>query len=281
VSPPTATTQSYLEEFPRHRQFKYFDFYYKRSPERIEGIARFADAFVALVNRDFFKAEYDYPIRVLVLEDRSAFQDFLRRRFRMQDPPGFGIFMSQEKMFVTYEDSGLGTFTHEIMHPLVERNLKDRPLWALEGIPTFFEKFYGYWKADGPEVQWGYQNPWRIDMLGTNLTRLDLKSLLATRDPQGQFRESDLRMVSMFLWQQGKFQRFLQLIQKREKNGYGSYFEAALEMPVERVIPLWKSYLNDVAARRNAIMRLPPSTIVKDEPTFKEFTRVFGIEIEK
>jgi len=88
-------------------------------------------------------------------------------------------------------------------------------------------------------------------------------------------------MVSMFLWQQGKFQRFLQLIQKREKNGYGSYFEAALEMPVERVIPLWKSYLNDVAARRNAIMRLPPSTIVKDEPTFKEFTRVFGIEIEK
>jgi hypothetical protein len=37
----------------------------------------------------------------------------------------------------------------------------------MEGIPTFFEKFYGYWKDDEPVVYWGFQNPWRIDQLGT------------------------------------------------------------------------------------------------------------------
>jgi len=28
----------------------------------------------------------------------------------------------------------------------VERDLKDPPIWAIEGIPTFFEKFYGYYQ---------------------------------------------------------------------------------------------------------------------------------------
>ncbi len=138
--------QGYLEQFPSHQRTKYFEFHYKRNPERIAAIARFADGFVTLLNRDFFKADFDYPIRVLVLEDRAAFQEFLRREFRVNDPPNFGIYLPAHKLFATYEDSGLGTFTHEILHPLVERNLKDRPLWAMEGIPTFFEKFYGYWK---------------------------------------------------------------------------------------------------------------------------------------
>lgn len=203
--PGALMAQGFLEQFPLHQETKHFEFHYKRNPERIAPIARFAESFAALLNRDCFKADFDYPIRVLVVEDRPAFQEFLRRQFRVSAPPNFGLFLSAQKMFVTYEDSGLGTFAHEILHPLVERNLKDRPLWALEGIPTFFEKFYGYWKDDELTVHWGYQNPWRIEMLGTNLTQLDLKSLLATRDPQGQYHESDLRMVSMFLWEQGKF----------------------------------------------------------------------------
>jgi hypothetical protein len=278
----TATVaQSYLEEFPLHHQGKYFDFRYRRNPERIQAIARFADAFVTLIERDFFKADFDYPIRVLVVEDRSSFQELLRRRFHVRQPPNWGIFLPAEKLFATYEDSGLGTFTHEIMHPLVERNLSDRPLWALEGIPTFFEKFYGYWNDDKPILHLGYQNPWRIEMLGTNLTQLDLKNLLTTRNPQGQYHESDLRMISMFLWHQGKFQRFLQLIQRREKNGYASYFEAALEMPLQMIMPLWKDYLSNVAARRSAIMRLPPSTILNDKQTFQQFAKVYGILVEK
>jgi len=66
-------------------------------------------------------------------------------------------------------------------------------------------------------------------ILGTNLVQLDLRTLLATKQqPQGQFYESDLRMVSMFLWEQGKFQRFLQLIQQQKKDGYESYFERQL-----------------------------------------------------
>ena len=86
-------------------------------------------------------------------------------------------------------------------------------------------------------------------------------------------------MVSMFLWKQGKFQEFLRLVQKREKRGYDSYFEAALEMPLEKIIPLWKSYLAEVEAHRAEIMRWPPSGILKDEPAFQQFIKVYGIPV--
>lgn len=268
--------QENRDEFPVHQHSRYFDFHAKRNPERVAAIAHFADAFLDIVNRDFFKADFDYPIHALVLEDRPTFQDYLRRRFRVADPPNFGIYLSQYKLFVTYEDSGLGTFTHEIMHPLVERNLSDRPLWALEGIPTFFEKFYGYWTNDQLVVHWGFQNPWRIEMLGTNLTHLNLERILALKRSPGDFRESDLRMVSMFLWEQGKFKRFLELIQRKDKAGFDSYFEAAMGAPVQQVLPLWQDYLNRVQVQRQQIMQLPASFVSRDEQDYDSFASHFG-----
>jgi hypothetical protein len=277
--PLIAVSQDYLEQFPFREQTKYFDFRYKQHSEKIKAIARFADGFISVVNRDFFRANFDYPIRVLVLEDRPTFQTFLRQQFGIADPPNFGIFLYRYNLFATYEDSGLGTFAHEIMHPLVERNLKDRPVWAIEGIPTFFEKFYGYWQDDELVVNWGFQNPWRIEMLGTNLTQLDLKNILLTTQTPGEYRESDRRLVSVFLWEQGKFKQFLQLTQKREKNGYDSYFEAAMGMPIDRIVPLWQSYLNKIDVRRSEIMRLPTSMILPDKLAFQKFNEIYGIPV--
>jgi len=277
ISVFVAHSENFLEQFPLREKTTYFDFRYKQHPEKIKAIARFADGFIQIVNRDFFKADFDYPIRVLVLEDRESFQRFLRQQFGVTDPPNFGIFLFRYNLFATYEESGLGTFAHEIMHPLVERNLKDRPIWAIEGIPTFFEKFYGHWQDDTLVVHWGYENPWRIDMLGTNLTRLDLRRIASTTQTPGEYRESDRRLVSMFLWKQHKFKRFLELIQKEQKKGYDSYLEAAMEMPMDRIAPLWQEFLNSVADQRNDILHLPPSAILPDASAYQEFVTAYGI----
>jgi len=275
--PLVGFTQSYLDQFPLRQQSKYFDFRFKRNREHIKTIARFADNFIQIVNRDFFKADFDYPIRVLVVEDSAALQKILREQFDMAVAPHFGIFLYRYNLFITYEDAGLGTFTHEIMHPLVERNLKDRPVWAIEGIPTFFEKFYGYWQDDKLVLNWGYQNPWRIEMLGTNLTQIDLTAVLATKQTPGDFRESDRRLISMFLWQQGKFKRFIELIRTEHKNGYNSYFEAAMDLPLDKIVPLWQSYLSNVATNRSEIMRLPSSAILRDKAAFQSFVAHYRV----
>jgi hypothetical protein len=282
--PAMGWSQAFLSQFPGRQRTEYFDFRYKTNSDQIAQIARFADGLIKLVNRDFFKANFDYPVRVLVLEDRPRFKEFLVRELRMDDPPNFGIYLPEYKLFATYEGSGLGTFAHEILHPLVERNLKNRPLWAREGIPTFFEKFYGYWQNDELVVSWGYQNPWRIEQLGQNLTRLDLKKVIADPErnlPLSQLsrQESNWRVAAMFLWEQGRFKRFLKLIAAHDQAGYPTYFEAALEMPIEKILPLWQDYLNDVAARRTKIMRLPVSQIFEDEAAFQTFAKTNEITL--
>jgi hypothetical protein len=280
------SAQDFISQFPYHKKTEYFDFYYLRESPKIPEIARFADGFVKLVNRDFFKADFDYPIRVLVFEDREQFKQFLIQQLHIADPPNFGIYVYAYKFFATYEDSGLGTFAHEILHPLVERNLKDRPQWAMEGIPTFFEKFYGYWKDGELIAYWGYQNPWRIEQLGNNLSLLDLKQVIAdTKETEAsssvERTESSWRMVSVFLWQQGRFKRFLNLVAKHDKAGYPTYFEAAMEMPVEKILPLWQDYLNGVVAQRTKILFLPPSSIFDDENSFEIFVKINDISLQQ
>jgi hypothetical protein len=278
--------QDFLEQFPDHKQTAFFDFRYKRDSPQIPKIANFADGFVKLLDRDFYQFNFDYPIRVLVLENRAQFKEFLTQELRIDEPPNFGMYVPPFKLFATYEDSGIGTFTHEILHPLVESNLTARPLWAMEGIPTFFEKFYGYWKDHELVVFWGFQNPWRIAQIGTNLTHLDLRAIISESPSSTNFRlversESNLRMASVFLWEQGCFRRFLTLIARHDKAGYPTYFEAAMGMQVEQILPLWQNYLDRAAARRTEILSLPLSTICDDETSFWNFATAHGLPLDQ
>src|SRR6185437_3706991 len=119
---------------------------------------------------------------------------------------------------------------------------------------------YGYWNGDELVVDWGYQNPWRIQQLGPELEHLDLKQVIA--EPKDvaassavERTESSWRMVSVFLWKQGRFNRFLNLIAKHDKAGYPTYFEAAMEMPLEKILPLWQDYLADAAKHHAEILK--------------------------
>lgn len=267
------------DQFPVRRQTRYFDFRYERNSSQIAGMARFADGYINLINRDFFKADFDYPIRVFVLVDQNRFEEFVHRELRVPGPAGFGIYLYSNKLLATYEDSGLGTFTHETLHAFVEKDLAHRPAWADEGIPTFFEKFYGYWKNDELVLFWGFQNPWRIEDLGTNLTQLNLLEIISDQNPERD--ESKLRMVSLFLWEQGRFRRFLKLIAANDKRGYPSYFEAAMELPLERIIPLWQKYLLEIERQRVAILSLPLSSVFDSEEAFQSFAKLHSISTEQ
>ncbi len=145
------------DQFSFRKQTRYFDFRYERNSSQIDGVARFADGYIALINREFFKTDFEYPIRVVVLEDQARFEKYVHQELHEPGPAGFGIYWYSSKLLATYEDSGLGTFTHETMHAFVQRDLISCPAWADEGIPTFFEKFYGYWDNDELVLFWGFQ----------------------------------------------------------------------------------------------------------------------------
>lgn len=262
-----AVAAEWSRDFPLEQRSRYFDVRYQRAGWDPAAFARFADAFVDLVDRDFVRVRLERRIGVLVLPDRASFQKYLRARLGIA--PAYGIYLPELGLIATYEDSGLGTFTHQIMYPIVLRNLPDSPPWAVDAIPAFFEKFLGYWDGDRLAVEWGYQSPWRLDRIGGALAALDLPRILAGDAHDARLGQSERRLVTVFLWQQCRLERFLRLIAARDLAGHRTYLEAAMERPLEEIVPLWKAYLAEVAAHRPDAMRVPPSAVFQDRGAFQ------------
>lgn len=255
------------KEFSNHIARKYFKFHSNIALEKLQVYAEFSEQFVELVDRDFFKVNKKrFPLNAYVLPDKESFHKFLTEKFSVHKPPGFGIYLSGANTFVTYDGSGLGTFTHEITHALVEESLKNRPAWAREGIPTFFEKFFGYSKDNILYAHWGYQSPWRIEDLGDRITKLKLIRVI-----YGSEDQSEIRLLSIFLFQQGKLRSYLDLIQAGNKKGYRTYVEAAFDKPLYQIDPLWEAYLKDVVSNKAKILLIPSSAVFKSEAEMRQF----------
>lgn len=271
-----ATPNSELEkDFSQHIPKKYFKYHSNIPVEKLHVYAKFSEQFVDLVDRDFFKVNKNrFPVNAYVLPNIDSFKAFLREKFDVNKPPGSGMYFGETNTFVTYDGAGLGTFTHEIAHALVEESLKNRPAWAMEGVPTFFEKFFGYTKDDMLYANWGYQNPWRIEELGDRIPKLKLIRVL-----YGSEDQSEKRLLSVFLYQQGKFRNYLDLIQAGSKKGYRTYVEAAFEKPLHQIDEIWEAYLKEVANNKTKILLIPSSNIFKTEAEMRQFMETHALAL--
>ncbi len=268
----SASTRATAAQFAHHAAGRYFQFHSNIPPQRLALYARLSDLFVELVDQEFFRVKTRFPIQAFVLEDQARFQAFLRTTYGVAMPSEYGMYLPEAGAFVTYDGAGLGTFTHEIMHPLVDGSLPNRPDWAGEGIPAFFEKFYGYVQDGRLRVQWGYQNPWRIAKLGPDLKRLKL-----IRVVHGSQDTSEKRLVSVFLHQRGKLGRFLQLVQADDRRGYRTHLEAAFDQPLNELEEDWQRYLAEIESNRPRILRLPTSQLFDTPEQYRRFAEEHGL----
>jgi hypothetical protein len=259
-------------QFQHRLPSKYFIFYSNIPQPKLAAYAELSDLFVEYVDRHYFKTENRFPIRVVVLPDRVSFKELLLTQLQMAESPEYGIYLGDMNLFITHDEAGIGTFTHEIAHPLVEVSLKNRPQWAIEGIPAFFEKFYGYKKEGRLYAVFGYQNPWRVADLGERLTTLNLEEILASSEST-----SEKRLVSVFLYQAGKWETFLDMVKKGDKRGYATYVEAAFNKPLKDMEPDWRQYLQNIQLNRGTILRLPNSVIFDTEKDYLRFKSRLGL----
>jgi hypothetical protein len=270
---PAAFDARLDQVFPTRVASRYFVFYSPLGRDLVERYAAFADAFVDLVQRDFFPVtETPFPVRLLVFPDRPAFQRYLRDELRVPDPPGFGMYFGELHLVATYHGAGLGTVTHEIMHPLVETSLPHREGWAHEGIPAFVEKFFGYQAAGRAEIVWGFHNPWRLRELDGRLLTLDLRTIVE-RSPN----PSEQRLVAMFLFEHGKWTEFLARVKRNDRRGFGTFVEAAFGRRFAELEPAWREFLRQIVANRERLLRIPASTMFRTEPELRDFLNREGL----
>ena len=124
--------------------------------------ARWRDRFQALLAgyiryfevRGWSLRQPDFPLVVVVLPDRSAFQRFFARESNHTPSNVVGSYFPRSNRCVLYEIDGVvgvdwseteATIVHEAVHQLafntgVHERLAENPLWLVEGLATMFEQ---------------------------------------------------------------------------------------------------------------------------------------------
>jgi hypothetical protein len=257
--------------FKNKYQSKYFTFYHQDNVGYLDYFSQFSDGFVDLVNEKYFKNTLSMPLDFYILKDRNEFQNFLKTKMFVESPPNWGIFLPMNNALVTYEASGLGTFAHIITYPLLRENYQQLPFWAAQSIATLFEKIYCYYDEDKLIFKYGFQNPWRIKELdkSVKINNINLKSIVYS-SPHRDTNQHEKRLLAVFMYEQNKWEKYFDLVRNNSKDGYDTFFEAAFEMPLNKITPLWKEYLNLVEKNKDIIFQIPPSQMFKSKSMYEK-----------
>jgi hypothetical protein len=134
-----------------------------------------------------FSRRPDKAVVVLLFDGARSYDGYCAARWGAPCSSPFGFYQGAERTVVMNVAPGIGTLTHELVHPIIESDFPGAPDWINEGIASLYERF------DFPrpgEIR-GHKN-FRLPDLRTALaTRTSrphpsLPALFAMRD--GEFR---------------------------------------------------------------------------------------------
>lgn len=154
-------------------------------------------------------------VSVYLFGSKRSYNRFCRRHHHGCGTP-YGVYYYKPRRIVMNARPGLGTLTHELVHPLVETDFPNAPNWINEGIASLFE--YPYIPRPG-EIH-GKTN-WRLPRLRRALRsragrrRASLKHLfsMSDRDFRGRYEGlyySMSRYVCQWLDSKGLLWKFYQ-----------------------------------------------------------------------
>lgn len=96
-------------------------------------------ALAALTNGRFGKKP-DRAISVYLFPNAATYEAFCTKKYAAPCIAHFGFYEPGARYMVMNIGLGLGTLTHEIVHPLVEADFPGAPTWLNEGIASVFEQ---------------------------------------------------------------------------------------------------------------------------------------------
>lgn len=102
-------------------------------------VALFRNAMTGYLNGRFDKKPEE-AITVYLLPNASSYENFCTKKYDAPCIAHFGFYQPNDRYMVMNIGLGLGTLTHEIVHPLVESDFPAAPTWINEGIASVFEQ---------------------------------------------------------------------------------------------------------------------------------------------
>jgi len=136
-------------------------------------------------------------ISVYLFPDAKRYGAYCKQRWQESCGSPYGFYLGAERRIVMNVGPGIGTLTHELVHPLVETDFPRAPSWINEGIASLFEQFY----FAGPGEIRGGKN-WRHPRLmralrsKTERAHASLPALFAMSDEVFRGEREDLNYAS-------------------------------------------------------------------------------------
>lgn len=81
-------------------------------------------------------------LSVYLFSSTAPYEAYCQRRWGSECGTPFGFYRYDERRIVMNVGPGIGTLTHELVHPLVEADFPEAPDWINEGIASLFEQPY-------------------------------------------------------------------------------------------------------------------------------------------
>ncbi len=198
----------------------------------------------ALLEKEFFDKRPTKVLEVWLFRNEKSFRKGAKKFWG--DDPGtpYGYYSPDDNALIM-NASGLGTLSHELVHPFMEANFPDVPSWFNEGLASLYER-----PSEKKGRIIGLPN-WRLPNLKREIkakTLPKLSKLLATS--RDEFYEAPYdayayaRYIVYYLQEQGKLQAFYKKFQGDKKDLTGATaLEAVLGESLEAFEPKWRKWV--------------------------------------
>ena len=177
-----------------------------------------------------------------LFQDAKRYEQYCQKRYGEACGTPYGFYRPDERRIVMNIGPGVGTLTHELVHPIMETDFPEAPEWLNEGVASLFEALS--MPANG-EIH-GVKN-WRHPRLVRALRSAEerdeasLPALLALTDAEFRNGDEDLhyasaRYLCQWLDQQGKLWSFYRRYREHhaeDSSGAASYAAVVGKTPAE------------------------------------------------
>lgn len=166
----------------------------------------------------YFNGRFDTrpsrAVSVYLFQEAKSYEAYCQKRWAEPCGTPFGFYRPDERRIVMNVGPGLGTLTHELVHPIVQSDFPGAPEWLNEGIASLFEalsmpavgQVHGVKNWRHPRLLRALRSPQERD-------RASLSALFALDDAAFRGADEDLhyasaRYLCQWLDQQGKLWPF-------------------------------------------------------------------------
>jgi hypothetical protein len=212
-----ARTQSIRAEAPKTKFEIVEDVFLVATPSGIMGSSAVVakKAIQAYFNKRF-RQKPKRAVAVILFDKAAPYEAYCKSHWNEDCISPFGFYSHEVRTVVMNAGPGIGTLTHELVHPIVESDFPTAPDWINEGLASLYEGFS--LPKDG-EIR-GHKN-WRhprlLKALKSEAERpyASLRSLFGMTDKEFRGKREDLnyataRYFCLWLEGQGKLWPFYQ-----------------------------------------------------------------------